>query len=707
MATLTATYLDDLGRVRLELIDAEPGVRYRVQRSTAADPTWVDVRGGQFLSTTHTTIIDDYEYTPNIVNSYRLVEPVFYDAFDRAYPSAGTLSLTGEEQSYASTPDNAALDITGDIDLRVNTTTTWGGTQQGLIGKWTFTGDQRSYLFTVEANGRLRLFRTTDGTAATQTSLTSTVAVPITSGRLGVRVTLDVNNGAGEHTATFYTSTASGITGPWVQLGSPVTVAGTITNFSSTSPVEVGSWDFGTNGMMTGQIHYAQVRNGIMGSIVATPDFSAQSAGTTVFVDAAGRTWTVGAEAEIIMIAPVPGVDWGTANTGQTWNLGDSTTGFSAYVNNGVGVMADNEPTGLTMEQVTDQVPGAEDAEVTWSAIYPGAANLLDADVDWFIGLRAADSDNAYTANLRFTTDVDDFAVTLRINKFVADVQTDIGSVTTVGSWIPGIPWHVRFRVQGSTLSARAWQDGSDEPANWHMVVVDTSLVAGTGVYARGAKASGTAYEQWFGPIEAHSIPASIASTVTITPVQLEVFLKSITYPMLNRQLECVDWQELSRSSRTAFFDIKGRHEILGVADVGSSASFSLTFITYSKAENRAVVALLTYGGVMLLQPPGDDESIECPTAFSGVPEGYVMIGDSVQSRTVYGKPMWLWTVDFTRVAAADTSNILPTTITWSQLWELIGPDGTWEDVWATWSTWQELWLTPGNPLALGGTIVG
>ena len=97
----------------------------------------------------------------------------------------------------------------------------------------------------------------------------------------------------------------------------------------------------------------------------------------------------------------------------------------------------------------------------------------------------------------------------------------------------------------------------------------------------------------------------------------------------------------------------------------------------------------------------------ECPTLFSGIPEGYVMVGDSVQSRTVYGKPIWQWTVEFTRVAAADASSIVPTVITWTQLWDLIGPEGTWEDVWATWSTWQELWLTPGNPLAFGGTIVG
>jgi hypothetical protein len=79
--------------------------------------------------------------------------------------------------------------------------------------------------------------------------------------------------------------------------------------------------------------------------------------------------------------------------------------------------------------------------------------------------------------------------------------------------------------------------------------------------------------------------------------------------------------------------------------------------------------------------------------------------GNYTQSRTVYGKPMWLWTVTFTRVAPADTTSIVPTSITWAQLWQMIGQDGTWEDAWALWSTWQEVWLTSGNPASFGGII--
>jgi hypothetical protein len=704
VATLTAEYLADLGRVRLTLTDTVMNVRYRLQRSVDAGATWQDVRGGGAMGDTSITVIDDYEYVPNQRNDYRVLEPTFFDSFNRAYPSAGTLELSGEAGSNASTPDAAALDITGDIDLRVNATLTWGGVQQGLIGKWAFAGEQRSYLFTVEANGRLGLYRSTSGTAATQTFLTSTVAVPVTSGRLGVRVTLDVNNGAAGHTATFYTSSDSGVFGPWVQLGSPVIVAGTITNFSSTSPLEVGAWDLGTNGMMTGQIHYAQARNGIGGPIVANPIFADQAAGTTNFVDSAGRTWTVGAEAEIITIAPVPGFDWGTADTGQAWNLGSSSTGFSMYVNNGVGVITSSQPAGQIAEVVTDQIPGAEDAEITWSAIYASPAVLLDTQTEWAVGLRAANSSNAYVSTLNFLTDADDYGVQLRIGKFVANSFTGLTAPSVVGTWVSGTPWHVRFRVQGSTLSARAWQEGTEEPANWDLVATDTDLVAGTGVYARGFKASGSAYEQRFGPMALNTVPPAIGATVFVIPEQLETYLKSVTFPLLNRELDCVDWDELSRDSRAGFFDIKGRHEILAIADVGSSGSFSLVFVTDTNAELRGVRALLTYGGILYLQPPGDIEE-DCPTDYSGIPDGYVMWDGSIERHSVRGTNIRGWSVGFTRVATSDTQSIIPTTITWQMLWDMIGPEGTWEDVWAMWPTWQELWLTQGNISSFGEVL--
>jgi hypothetical protein len=174
------------------------------------------------------------------------------------------------------------------------------------------------------------------------------------------------------------------------------------------------------------------------------------------------------------------------------------------------------------------------------------------------------------------------------------------------------------------------------------------------------------------------------------------VWLKSVAYPLFNWEIECTDWDALSYDSRAGLYDIKGRHEILAITDVGSSGSFGLTFVTRSAEANRSVLALLTYGGVLLLQPPGDVDE-DCPTDYAGIPEGYVVPTTSVRPHSMRGQPLWVWQVSFTQVAAMDVDSILPTTITWQMLWALIGDGGTWDDVWDSWDTWQELWLAEGN----------
>ena len=208
--------------------------------------------------------------------------------------------LPGVAGSYASTPDNAALDIVGDIDLRVDLAhDTWRpAAAEILIGKFTSAGNQRSYLMYLNTAGTLQFVSSADGTAFA-VNVASTVAVPIASGRLTVRATLDVDNGAAGNTVTFYTGTG-GIGGAFTQLGAPVVTAGVTSIFNSTAVLEVGSFDAGASNPLSGTVVAAEVRNGIAGVAVANPDFGAQAPGTTVFVDAAGRTWTLNGTAAIV-----------------------------------------------------------------------------------------------------------------------------------------------------------------------------------------------------------------------------------------------------------------------------------------------------------------------------------------------------------------------------------------------------------------------
>lgn len=214
------------------------------------------------------------------------------------------LRLPGSAGNYASTPHHASIALTGDLDVRalISLDDWTPSVQMGLVGKWTLTGNQRSWLFAIGTGGNLQFYTSTDGTASVLTS--SDNAISLAAGPLLVRATIDVNNGASGRTITFYTATATatGIqTGPWTTLGPAKIVATAITLFNATSaPLEVGSWNVGANSNMIGITHQMQLRSGIDGTVVANPAFDAQATNTTSFADSAGRTWTVSGTARII-----------------------------------------------------------------------------------------------------------------------------------------------------------------------------------------------------------------------------------------------------------------------------------------------------------------------------------------------------------------------------------------------------------------------
>lgn len=693
MPTLTAVYLNDgLGRVEITITGLQANVVYSLQRNTAFEPTWVDVRGGQDIEGT-TVIVYDYEYTPNMVNNYRLIAPAFHDSFNRIFPTGGALNVTGNSGSRADTPDAADLDITGDIDIRavIRLPDYSTGANQTIVSKYNTTGNQRSYGLRVSSTGALQLLFSLTG--ATGLSFSSTQTLYDMGINDNDTVAIRVTRVAATGTFAAYIGSEDTIApSSWIPVGT--TLVGTVGNlFAGTAVLELGSHSAGTTELATGLIVMAQVRNGIMGAIVATPDFTAETPGTLSFADATGKTWTMRGDSSIVEYGPIAGTSWGTADTGQVWQTGATSAGVNIYVNNGWGVVADPTPNGDNANLLVATDASAVDAEVTFSGNQPAAS--LDSPVEYNAGLRGTDFNNYYEGQLVFNNNGN---AQIAIAKRQAGVYTLLTAIVNVGVWTQGVPWMVRFRVEAQSLSIRAWEQGEQEPTSWQLAVTDTTFATGSNMHIRARKSGGAAYEQWFGPITVNAIPDAAVASDSVTPTQADVFLKSVQYPSLNKTLECVNWDALSRTSRVGLYDIKGRHEILAITDVGSSASFNLTFTTRSKAENRSVVALLTYGGVLLLQPPGDDDSIPCQSeGYSGTPAGFVVPGNSVQAHALPGQAIWTWTVGFTQVVQPDPETITPTTITWQQLWDIIGPEGTWEDVWATWPTWQALWSEVGS----------
>lgn len=201
----------------------------------------------------------------------------------------GTTPVAG---TSVSTPDAASLDIVGDIDIRFDADLDSWGEAMELVTKWTTTANQRSYALTLSSTGALILWWSTTGTNIF--GFTSQI-LPVVTGRLAVRVTLDVDNGAGGCTATFYTSDT--IAGTWTQLGAAQVGGATTSIFASTAILSIldnPNSDL-AGSVIRGKVYGAQVLNGIAGTAVANPDFTAQTNGATSFADTAtpAKTWTL------------------------------------------------------------------------------------------------------------------------------------------------------------------------------------------------------------------------------------------------------------------------------------------------------------------------------------------------------------------------------------------------------------------------------
>ncbi|MFF3127206.1 hypothetical protein ACFVRD_33995 [Streptomyces sp. NPDC057908] len=203
------------------------------------------------------------------------------------------LSLDGTTASYARTPDIAALDITGDIDIRVEATADWYAIRsQSLIGKWISATNQRSYLLRIE-NGVL-IFNWSATGAAT---LFASQPMPALPRRAALRATLDVDNGAGGYTVTLYW--AASMNGPWTVIGGPLSGTPATSIYAGTAPLEVAPIAATGVSPARGRIHRAEVRSGIGGTVVASPDIRALPPGATGFTDSAGRGWTLAGSASI------------------------------------------------------------------------------------------------------------------------------------------------------------------------------------------------------------------------------------------------------------------------------------------------------------------------------------------------------------------------------------------------------------------------
>lgn len=200
--------------------------------------------------------------------------------------------LSGVAGNNMTVPDAAALDITGDIDVRAYLAADdWSpAAAQDLVAKWQ-ASPNLSWRFRVLSTGRLTFVWVTDGTTGTVQFKDSTVSIPFADGQAGwVRATLDVDNGSSQNEVKFFTST-DGVN--WTQLGTTITSAGVTSIFSGTSQVEIGTSS--SAGNFSGKVFRAQIFNGIDGTKVLDVDTSTITTGADAYIVPVTYTGQAGA----------------------------------------------------------------------------------------------------------------------------------------------------------------------------------------------------------------------------------------------------------------------------------------------------------------------------------------------------------------------------------------------------------------------------
>ena len=218
------------------------------------------------------------------------------DQFDPTLLShTGTnhLYLPGLASNYASAPDSAALDITGDIEIVARV----------ALDDWTPTGvmqlvgsvqadPNRRFRLLVQTSGVLQLEWWPTGSAASSASRSTTTAPALTDGTAyWIKATLTASTGK----ANFYYA-ADQATEPssWTEQASAAGLGATsIANV--TAPLEIGSGFSGSTHPASGKFYRVIVRNGIGGTAVFDADFTAgiTSGAQTTFTESSANAATV------------------------------------------------------------------------------------------------------------------------------------------------------------------------------------------------------------------------------------------------------------------------------------------------------------------------------------------------------------------------------------------------------------------------------
>lgn len=283
----------------------------------------------------------------------------FTEGFDSKLSMVGVGTLNGLRIL-----DHPAFDDLTDIDIRCEVNmadfAVPGPGQNTFMLKWGAGPSVDVFLFVLKSNGRLR-FQFGDGT--TNFTFDTAIALPIflNGTTIWLRVTLDLDDGAGNHVATFYYSQDNQVT--WVQHDRQ-TQSPTLAGLADGSANWFWGRDLAGNNQFLGDLYRCTIHDGINGTLFMDVDLALIAPGTTSFADLGPNAFTVevnqsGSPQAEIVVSTVKSVD----------DQGDVTYAADPTPDTIRGIRVDNALSGEKRRKILS--PTGEEWEVDMSIILP------------------------------------------------------------------------------------------------------------------------------------------------------------------------------------------------------------------------------------------------------------------------------------------------------------------------------------------------
>lgn len=171
----------------------------------------------------------------------------------------------------------------------------------------------------------------------------------------------------------------------------------------------------------------------------------------------------------------------------------------------------------------------------------------------------------------------------------------------------------------------------------------------------------------------------SVVFTTSITPVQDEVWFKSISRPYLNRPVSVVSHGDITRPARNNVLNIIGRTYPVAVTDARLSRRWDMVVKAETVGDANTLEMLFASGDVLYIQVSANDTD--------DIPGGYVVVGDVVRKRYGHEAPRRWFELPMTEVAPPGP-DVVGTTFPWAAVPVEFA---TWTDVIANFATWADL----------------